>query len=125
MWNRQRTDKDLADPADVSLGQRDLQRWNLPDGWVISKRPAHEALGANLLWDGNQAESDSSDFRRSGPWEFKSGPGCGTVKGAINRTEQAFPYRGVQIIISGAPMAAQVGCRKGGNGLPGHPVIEG
>jgi site-specific DNA recombinase len=44
VWNRQRTDKDLADPADVSLGHKDVQRWNLPDGWVISKRPAHPAL---------------------------------------------------------------------------------
>jgi site-specific DNA recombinase len=44
VWNRQRTDKDLADPAEVSLGHRDVQRWNLPDGWVISNRPAHEAL---------------------------------------------------------------------------------
>ena len=44
VWNRQRTDKDLADPADVSLGHKDVQRWNLPDGWVISTRRAHEAL---------------------------------------------------------------------------------
>ena len=44
MWNRQRTDADLADPADVSLGHKQIQRWNLPDGWVISARPAHEAL---------------------------------------------------------------------------------
>jgi hypothetical protein len=44
VWNRQRTDKDLADPADVSLGHKNVQRWNLPDGWVISARPAHEAL---------------------------------------------------------------------------------
>jgi site-specific DNA recombinase len=44
VWNRQRTDKDLADPADVSLGQKSVQRWNLPDGWVISKKPAHPAL---------------------------------------------------------------------------------
>ena len=44
VWNRQRTDKELADPADVSLGHKDVQRWNLPGGWVISKRPAHEAL---------------------------------------------------------------------------------
>ena len=39
VWNRQRTDKDLADPGDVSLGHKSVQRWNLPDGWVISKRP--------------------------------------------------------------------------------------
>ena len=44
VWNRQRTDKDLADPADVSLGHMSVQRWNLPDGWVISARPAHPAL---------------------------------------------------------------------------------
>src|SRR5690349_18120287 len=44
VWNRQRTDQDLADPADVSLGHKSVQRWNLPDGWVISRRPAHPAL---------------------------------------------------------------------------------
>jgi site-specific DNA recombinase len=44
VWNRQRTDTDLADPADVSLGHKHVQRWNLPDGWVISSRPAHKAL---------------------------------------------------------------------------------
>jgi site-specific DNA recombinase len=47
VWNRQRTDKDLADPADVSLGHRSVQRWNLPDGWVISARP-HPALVSEL-----------------------------------------------------------------------------
>jgi hypothetical protein len=26
VWNRQRTDKDLADPGDVSLGHKDVQR---------------------------------------------------------------------------------------------------
>ncbi len=46
VWNRQRTDKDLADPADVSLGHKSVQRWNLPDGWVISRRPAHPALAS-------------------------------------------------------------------------------
>jgi site-specific DNA recombinase len=44
VWNRQRTDHDLAHPADVSLGHKQVQRWNLSDGWVISARPAHEAL---------------------------------------------------------------------------------
>jgi len=28
----------------VALGHRPVQRWNLPDGWVISARPAHPAL---------------------------------------------------------------------------------
>jgi site-specific DNA recombinase len=44
VWNRQRTDTELADPADITLGHRQVQRWNLPDGWVISARPAHPAL---------------------------------------------------------------------------------
>src|SRR6185312_9151763 len=44
VWNRQRTDRDLADPADVTLGHKSVQRWNLPDGWVISSKPAHPAL---------------------------------------------------------------------------------
>jgi len=44
VWNRQRTDTDLADPADIALGHKQVQRWNLPGGWVISNRPAHPAL---------------------------------------------------------------------------------
>jgi hypothetical protein len=44
VWNRQRTDSELADPANTSLGHKQVQRWNLPDGWVISDRPAHPAL---------------------------------------------------------------------------------
>ena len=33
-----------ADPADVTLGHKSVQRWNLPDGWVISRKLAHPAL---------------------------------------------------------------------------------
>jgi len=44
VWNRQRTDFDLADPANTALGHRQVQRWNLPEGWVISRHPAHPAL---------------------------------------------------------------------------------
>jgi hypothetical protein len=44
VWNRQRTDTELADPANVTLGHKSVPRWNLPDGWVISDRPAHPAL---------------------------------------------------------------------------------
>src|SRR6266702_4682009 len=44
VWNRQRTDTELADPANVTLGHKSVQRWNLPGGWVISARPAHPAL---------------------------------------------------------------------------------
>jgi DNA invertase Pin-like site-specific DNA recombinase len=44
VWNRQRTDTELADPGNVTLGHKSVQRWNLPDGWVISAQPAHPAL---------------------------------------------------------------------------------
>jgi Recombinase/Recombinase zinc beta ribbon domain len=44
VWNRQRTDTELADPANVTLGHTSVHRWNLPDGWVISSRPGHPAL---------------------------------------------------------------------------------
>ena len=44
VWNRQRTDFDLIDPANTGLGLRQVQRWNLPEGWVISKQPVHPAL---------------------------------------------------------------------------------
>jgi site-specific DNA recombinase len=44
VWNRQRTDFDLVDPANTGLGHKQVQRWNLPEGWVISEHPAHPAL---------------------------------------------------------------------------------
>ncbi|MGO8892231.1 MAG: recombinase family protein [Streptosporangiaceae bacterium] len=44
VWNRQRTDRDLVDPGDIALGHKPVQRWNLPDGWVISRKPVHPAL---------------------------------------------------------------------------------
>jgi hypothetical protein len=44
VWNRQRTDHDLVDPGNTGLGHRQVQRWNLPEGWVISRHPAHPAL---------------------------------------------------------------------------------
>jgi hypothetical protein len=44
VWNRQPTSHDLIDPANTGLGHRQVQRWTLPDGWIISARPAHTAL---------------------------------------------------------------------------------
>jgi site-specific DNA recombinase len=44
VWNRQRTDFDLADPGNTGLGHKQVQRWNLPEGWIISRHPAHPAL---------------------------------------------------------------------------------
>ena len=31
VWNRQRTDTELADPGNVTLGHKSVPRWNLPD----------------------------------------------------------------------------------------------
>ena len=42
--NRQPSQAVLADPANTGLGHRQVQRWNLPEGWVISRHPAHAAL---------------------------------------------------------------------------------
>jgi len=44
VWNRQPTAMDLLDPANTGLGHRQVQRRGLPEGWVISARPAHPAL---------------------------------------------------------------------------------
>jgi len=44
VWNRQPSEAVLVDPADTGLGHRQVQRWSLPEGWVISKHPAHTAL---------------------------------------------------------------------------------
>ena len=42
--HRQPSQAVLVDPANTGLGHRQVQRWNLPEGWVISKHPAHAAL---------------------------------------------------------------------------------
>jgi site-specific DNA recombinase len=72
VWNRQRTDKDLADPGDVSLGHKSVQRWNLPDGWVISNRPAHPALVSEADYI---AAQDVNAARGPSPRTDPGGPG--------------------------------------------------
>jgi site-specific DNA recombinase len=44
VWNRQPASHELVDPANTGLGHRKVQRWALPEGWVISARPSHPAL---------------------------------------------------------------------------------
>src|SRR5262252_3759757 len=73
VWNRQRTDTKLADPSNVSLGHRQVQRWNLPDGWVISAQPAHEAL---------VSETD-----------FIAAQDIGNARGPAPRGDPAAPHR--------------------------------
>jgi site-specific DNA recombinase len=65
--DRQRTDRDLADPADVSLGHKQVQRWNLPDGWVISDRPAHEALVSEVDFAAQEVSAARGPVPEAGP----------------------------------------------------------
>jgi site-specific DNA recombinase len=44
VWNRQPTCHELIDPGNTGLGHRQIQRWAMPDGWVISARPSHPGL---------------------------------------------------------------------------------
>ena len=60
-WNRQRTDTELADPANTSLGHKTVPRWNLPDGWLISARPAHRALVSEADFIAAQAVNAARD----------------------------------------------------------------
>ncbi|MFI6488409.1 recombinase family protein [Streptomyces sp. NPDC050564] len=55
VWNRQRADHALVDPANTTLGHRDVVRWNSPNDWVPScerqqewpPRPSRAARGMN------------------------------------------------------------------------------
>ena len=64
VWNRQPTSMELVDPANTGLGHRQVQRWGLPDGWVISARPAHPALVSVedfITVQGMRAEREGAD----------------------------------------------------------------
>jgi hypothetical protein len=74
VWNRQRTDKDLVDSADVSLGHKKVQRWNLPDGWVISKGPAYAAPARRAR------EAPVPPIRTAGLRRLRAADGVGVVQ---------------------------------------------
>ncbi|WP_412516050.1 zinc ribbon domain-containing protein [Actinomadura madurae] len=59
----------------AGLGQRQVQRWNLSDGWVISARPAHPAL---------VSESD-----------FIAVQGIQTLRGATARSDRCYLLAGL------------------------------
>ena len=64
VWNRQPTAMDLIDPANTGLRHRQVQRWGLPDGWVISARLAHPALVSEedfIAALGIRAQRDGND----------------------------------------------------------------
>ncbi len=68
VWNRQRTDADLVDPANTGLGHKQVQRWNLPAGWVISARPARAEVvrqgRIHALFGKDEAMGQSAPQRR-------------------------------------------------------------
>jgi site-specific DNA recombinase len=64
VWNRQPTSHELVDPANTGLGHRQVQRWGLPDGWIISARPAHPALVSEedfIAVQGIRADRDNGE----------------------------------------------------------------
>jgi Recombinase len=78
VWNRQPTEHDLIDPANTGLGHRQVQRWNLPGGWIISARPAHPALVSEddfIAVQGNRAARQDSHGLAAG--QRAEHPGCG------------------------------------------------
>ena len=67
VWNRQPSAMDLVDPASTGLGHRQVQRWALPEGWVISARPAHPALVSEedfIAVQGIRAARENTDTGR-------------------------------------------------------------
>jgi hypothetical protein len=62
--SRQRTGFDLADPVDTGLGHQ-VQRRNLPEGWVISTYPAHAAPVSEA--DAIAAQDRAAPRGRAGP----------------------------------------------------------
>ena len=67
VWNRQPTALDLLEPANTGLGHRQVQRWGLPEGWVISARPAHPALVSEadfIAAQGIRASREDADAAR-------------------------------------------------------------
>src|SRR5262249_17893507 len=54
---------ELIDPANTGLGHRHVQRWTLPDGWIISTRLPHPALVSEedfVAVQGIRAERDNT-----------------------------------------------------------------
>jgi DNA invertase Pin-like site-specific DNA recombinase len=68
VWNRQPSAMDLIDPANTGFGHKQVQRWGLPDGWIISARPTHPALVSVedfIKVQGIRAEREDTDSGRT------------------------------------------------------------
>ena len=63
VWQCTRTDHDLIDPADTTLGHRDQARHNRPDQWIISTDIAHTPLVSTadfIAVQGMRAHADAA-----------------------------------------------------------------
>jgi hypothetical protein len=89
VWNQQRPDFDLVDPANTTLGHRQVQRWNLPDGWVISRHPAHAALVSEADFIAAQGAALPARLRAGICW-----PGSSPAGGAGAGWNQPGPAAG-------------------------------
>jgi site-specific DNA recombinase len=108
VWNRQRTDTQLIDPADVALGHKGVQRWNLPDGWVISARPAHPAL---------VTETD-----------FIAAQAVNAARGPVPRSTPGLPAGGRRYLLAGILVCGTCGRRMESawsNGKPAYRCRHG
>ncbi|MCA2228838.1 recombinase family protein [Nonomuraea aurantiaca] len=114
VWNRQPSAYDLMDTSNTGLGHRQVQRWSLPEDWVISERPAHEALVsqsdfvavhmsgqtvgdviANRAEQAGLAEApDAHDFRRTFTGELlDAGVDLATAQALLGHASPATPPR--------------------------------
>ena len=104
VWNRQRTDTELVDPADVALGHKGVQRWNLPDGWVVSARPAHPAL---------VSETD-----------FIAAQAVNAARGPVRRSAPGLPAGGRRYLLAGLLTCGTCGRRMESAWSNGKPVYR-
>jgi hypothetical protein len=57
--------RELADSANVTLGHKSVQRWKLPDGWVISRRPGSNPGASAPLFASRRVQTSSCAARSS------------------------------------------------------------
>jgi site-specific DNA recombinase len=92
----------------VALGHKDVPRWNLPDGWVISARPAHPAL---------VSEAD-----------FIAAQAVNAARGPVPRSEPRLPGDGRRYLLAGLLTCGTCGRRMESawsNGKPAYRCRHG
>jgi len=93
VWNRQRTDFDLVDPGDTALGHRQVQRWNLPEGWSSPGIPLMRRWSARPT----SSPPRTPPRRAARPGRRSAGtcsPGCWHAGGAGAGWDQPGPTAG-------------------------------